>query len=188
MTHLEMVESVRAEFPTPLYPAHSAAFLVKVVARLRTMAGLAALGYTRKAPGTIGTTLPSGEYVSLDVLMLPDGSAAWDCLWDGENLAKAVWNSLPHDKLPPASAYVPVGGSPIPPTPAPLDSSLLARIAKLEEQVHALTQTAVKDGDVLALETHHSRFVRAWRDPFIMDQSDPSTGIGWWEQLIVRKL
>ena len=151
MTHLEVVQAVRAKFTTPLYPDHSAAFLVALCRRLRQeFPGDFPAGLRRKDSGT-HTMLPNGINVALDIVMYPSG-AAYDALGDADGAAVPVWNGI--DNLPP-DWYVAVSDDtpeppepPIPPTPPvppvpPVDlEPILRRLDAVEAQVAALPPPA----------------------------------------------
>jgi hypothetical protein len=179
MTHLEVVQAVRAQFPTPLYPNHSAAFLVALCKRLQQeFPHEPPAGLRRKDAGN-HTTLPDGTNVALDIVMYPDASA-FDVLGSSETIAEPAWNFIGYL---PRDWYVPVGGDS---TPEPPDSNLAQRVLALEAQVAHLTAVAVKDSDTIALATAHQLFVRAgdsgeaWR----LDQKPI---VGPWEKFRVIK-
>jgi hypothetical protein len=177
MTHLEVVQAVRAQFPTPLYPGHSAAFLVALCQRLQQeFPSESPAGLRRKDAG-MHTTLPDGTNVALDIVMYPRG-AGNDVLADSDGAAIPTWNDI--GDLP-TDWYVPVYGSPAPEPPAPLSDDLARRLQALETQVARLETVTVKNSDTIALATAHGRFVRAGDEGlyYVLDQA-PS--VGAWER------
>lgn len=81
---LQIVESIRSKYPTPL-GGHHAAFLLEVAAALGK-------GLLKKSGGS-RITLPDGTTVSQDSVMLPDGRH-WDILSDGEGKASPRYDLL----------------------------------------------------------------------------------------------
>jgi hypothetical protein len=145
----QIVEQVRAKYPTPLGARHGA-FLLEVAAALRK-------GLVRKSWGTF-VTLPDGTGVSQDCVMDPNG-IHYDVLGDGENLATPAWSLVTEegtDKplILPADRYYAVTAAPVPvpPPPPPPDppppaepapslpdlSSLIAVLLSMSARVEAM--------------------------------------------------
>jgi hypothetical protein len=180
MTHLEVVQAVRKQYPTPLYPDHSAAFLMALcVALQREFPYDPSAGLRRKDAG-MHTTLPDGANVALDIVMYPTG-AAYDALGDSETLAIPVWYYI--GNLPP-DWYVPVGNTPTPDPPTPPNDDLARRVTALEAQVKALDTAAVKLDQPIGLETHWHTFVCADAEREMVADREQ---LGSWEQFIPRK-
>ncbi len=81
---LQIVQSVRSKYPTPLGADHPA-FLLEVAAKLGK-------GLLKKTGGT-RIFLPDGTGVSQDCVMDPDGKH-WDILSDGEGAAEPRFDLL----------------------------------------------------------------------------------------------
>lgn len=109
---VEIVESVRVKYPTPLGATHGA-FLVELARTLGGGAGLLAKDW-----GTF-VRLPDGRGVAQDIIcyLVPGGATHFDCLGDGEGAAIPTWHEI--GPIDPAR-YVDVGATPIPEPPAPV--------------------------------------------------------------------
>ena len=82
---LEIVNTVRQKYPTPLGAMHRA-FLDEVAREL-------GLGLVQKTTGTFIAYPPPVNGVSQDVVMARDGRA-WDILVDGDGAAKAAFSPI----------------------------------------------------------------------------------------------
>ena len=125
MTELEIVQQVRAKYPTPLGTTH-AACLIEIAQTLGGDAGL-----LRKDSGTT-IVLPDGTRVAQDIIAYPNGDH-YDCLGDAENEARPGWGYV--GKIDPARYYRVAGSVPEPPTPpvpSPPDTELIKRVERLE--------------------------------------------------------
>lgn len=130
---LQIVESVRSKYPTPLGAKHGR-FLLEVAAALN-------LGLLKKNGGTF-VTLPDGTQVSQDCVMKPNG-VHWDILFDGENSASPRFDKLINSDGSPyltdPNNYYSVQAQPVPnpeptPTPAPTpNADIAALIAVINE-------------------------------------------------------
>lgn len=135
---LQIVRSVRANFPTPLGPSHPK-FLVDLITALGPEWGLLI-----KTGGT-RITLPDGVSVSQDCVTDKKGIQV-DCLADGEGSATPTWNEVERDKYTPDPArfYRPSGLQSVPPsapqTPPPTAPPTVDRLDEIEE---ALAQLAI---------------------------------------------
>lgn len=140
---LQIVQEVRAKYPTPLGAQHGL-FLLEVAGRLGK-------GLLKKNGGSF-ITLPDGTRVSQDCVMQPNGKH-WDILFDGENAAQPRYDLLTNpDGTPfltdPANYYavadvpapapvpdpVPVPPAPVPP-PAAGIFEVLGAIADLHTEI-----------------------------------------------------
>lgn len=135
MSNLSIIQSTRAEYPTPLGAKH-AEFLLAVAGKL-------GYGLYRKSGGTT-VTMFDGTTVSQDIVVAGRGGAMFDILSDGEGLATPVFNpSDPTSDPDKFYAVAATGGADTGPIPSPPDSSVPhsdpnAVLAKLDEAIAAI--------------------------------------------------
>ena len=119
---LDLVERVRARYPTPLGGSH-ASFLIATAGLVEVETGLNC-GLLRKPGGTV-IRLPDGTTVSQDFLTFKFANGeVWgvDILADGEGEARPTWGTP--EQFPPERFYDVAGGAPPdppPPDPPPSD-------------------------------------------------------------------
>lgn len=128
---LQIVQQIRAKYPTPLGDQH-AAFLVEV-------ACATGKGLLRK-PGGTNIPLPDGTRVSQDIVMDRSG-LHWDILVDGEGQAIPTWNLVTEPPTVDPARYYGVSCSEPGPEPEPEpDPGHDDDLAKLQAQIVALTK------------------------------------------------
>lgn len=129
---IKVVETVRANYPTPLGGRHGE-FLIELARALGGGAGLL------RKPGGTNVVLPDGTRVSQDVILYPDGDN-YDVLGDGEGAARPAWSRNWPPRTDAATSYYNVGsGGTVPvPDPSPVpepDGDILTQLAKLKSGV-----------------------------------------------------
>ena len=141
---LQIVQHVRAKYPTPLGVKHGT-FLLEVAAALGK-------GLVRKSWGTF-VSLPDGTGVSQDCVMDPNG-IHYDILGDGENQAIPSWQLVEDEGVTnadgshpplilPFERYYAVSALPpdVPPPQPPASNDLEERVDKLEESIAMLARS-----------------------------------------------
>ena len=134
MTILELMEQVRAEFPTDWTHEDRGAYLNKV-AWLITLSGVAKMGLLSKPAGNNCPT-PAGPLCSCDYLVDKATMNGYDVLVDE---SKPTWPGFDHPSdnfsLTPERWVAPVQPGEIPPDP-PEPPDLVARVAELEQSMN----------------------------------------------------
>ena len=140
---VEVVQSVRSQYPTPITEEQSVLICNEVAWRLNGSSAAGPWGLRRKLTGT-----QWGGY-GLDVLVHQQTGELIDILYSTPTVAGAQWMSVGYD----ASLWAPVRtewlpGTP-PPQPPPGGGDLDARVADLEARVGRLEFRTNAAGEAL---------------------------------------